>query len=97
MSVKIASTVILATVLAATAANPQAIDLSRMKCKDLIELPKETVASLTIWLDGYLTDDEEPRVVDLAQMKVKADKLGLYCAQNPSVGLLSAAEDVLEK
>ena len=94
---KIASAVIVAAVLAAPGANAQAIDLSRMKCKDFIELPKETITSLTIWLDGYLTDDEEPRVVDLAQMKIKAEKLALFCAQNPNVSLLSAAEDVIEK
>jgi HdeA/HdeB family len=98
--VKIASTVAVAAVLAATAAtaaNAQTIDLSRMKCKNFIELPKETITSLTIWLDGYLTDDEEPRVVDLTQMKLKAEKLSLFCAQNPNVALLSAAEDVIEK
>ena len=96
---KIASTVVVAIGLAAAAgsANAQAIDISRMKCKDLIELPKETVTRLTIWLDGYLTDDEEPRVVDFGQMKMKAEKLNLFCAQNPNVGLLSAAEDVIEK
>src|SRR5262245_56776350 len=95
--VKIASTVVIAAVLAATGATAQAMYLARMKCKDFIELPKETVTSLTIWLDGYLTDDEEPRVVDLAQIKIKAEKLSLFCAQNPTVSLLSAAEDVIEK
>jgi acid stress chaperone HdeB len=98
MSVNAASSALAAALLlVATAAHAQSVDLSKMKCKDLIELPKETIASLTIWLDGYLTDDEEPRVVDLALIRVKAEKLGLYCAQNPKVGIISAAEEVMDK
>jgi len=95
--VKIAGPLVVAAFVAATAAQGQSLDLSRMKCKDLIDLPKETVASLTVWLDGYLTDEEEPRVVDLDKIKLKAERLSLYCAQNPRVSILSAAEDVLEK
>jgi len=95
--VKIAATLVVAAFVVATAAHGESLDLSRMKCKDLIELPKETVATLTVWLDGYLTDEEEPRVVDLEKMKLKAERLSLYCAQNPRVSILSAAEDVLEK
>ncbi|MFL6797411.1 MAG: HdeA/HdeB family chaperone [Xanthobacteraceae bacterium] len=94
---KVASIAAVPALLAAVAAHAQAVDISRMKCKDFVELPKETITSVTTWLDGYLTDDEEPRVVDLAQMKTKADKLNLFCAQNPKAGLLSAAEDVMEK
>jgi acid stress chaperone HdeB len=91
------SAALVAASLAAAAANAQTVDLSRMTCKDLIELPKETIGHLTIWLDGYFTQDEEPRVVDLAQIKGKAEKLALYCAQNPKLRVIFAAEDVMEK
>jgi acid stress chaperone HdeB len=95
--VKIASTVVVAALLAAPVANAQTVDISSMNCKDLMDLPRETVASLTIWLDGYLTDDEQPRPIDFDKIKVKADKLILYCAQNPKVSVFTAAEDVMDK
>ena len=60
MLVKIASTaVVAAALLAAAAANAQVVDLSKVKCRDFIAFPKETKSYLTMWLDGYLTDDED--------------------------------------
>jgi acid stress chaperone HdeB len=73
------------------------IDLSKIRCKEFIEFPKETMSYLTMWIDGYLTDEEDPRVVDLEKMKAKTEKLGLYCAQNPRMNVLTAAEDVMAK
>ena len=70
MPVKIASTaVVTAALLAAVAANAQVIDLSRTKCRDFIQFPKETMSFLTMWLDGYLTDDEDPRIVDFTKIE----------------------------
>ena len=97
MSAKIAIIVFAGALLTATAGHAQSVDLSTMTCKELIELPKETISSLTLWLDGYLTEDDDPRTVDLTQIKAKAEKLSSYCAQNPRVRIMSAAEDVIEK
>ena len=98
MRVKIArSAVVALALLAAVAANAQVVDLSRTKCRDFIQFPKETMSFLTMWLDGYLTDDEDPRVVDFTKMKATAEKLGLYCAKNPRMSVLSAAENVMGK
>jgi acid stress chaperone HdeB len=98
MPVKLASAVLLAASLfGAEAALAQGVDLSTMKCKDFIELPRDTVNAVTLWLDGYFTDEEDPAVVDLDKMKVKAEKLGAYCVQNPNSGLMSAAESVMAK
>ena len=98
MSVRIATMVLVAAILfAAEAANAQAVDLSKIKCKDFIELPKETATAITIWLDGYFTDEEDPAVVDFDKLKAMAEKLGSFCAQNPRMGLLGAAESVMVK
>jgi acid stress chaperone HdeB len=50
-----------------------------------------------MWLDGYFTGEDDPAVVDFDQMKQKSEKLGEYCAKNPTHGLLTAAEEVMEK
>src|SRR5215471_11093873 len=89
--------VLVAAALLATAANAQVVDLSTIKCKDFIELPKETVNAVTMWLDGYYTDEEDPAVVDFDKMKGKADKLVAFCQANPKMGLMGAAESVMAR
>ncbi len=95
MLVRIA--VFVAAIFLATAAHAQVVDLSTIKCKEFIDLPKETVYAITTWLDGYYTDEEDPAVVDLEKLKGKSEKLGAYCAANPKVGLMTAAESVMAR
>jgi hypothetical protein len=89
--------VVAALLCLAASAWAQQIALSKLQCKEFIGLPKETIAHLTLWLDGYFTDEEDPAVVDLDKMKGKAEKLVSYCAQNPRLRVMTAAEDVLVK
>jgi acid stress chaperone HdeB len=86
-----------AGLLAAEPTNAQLVDLSTLKCKNFIELPKETVNAVTMWLDGYLTDEEDPAVVDFDKMKAKAERLSEYCGQNPEMTLMTAAENIMGK
>ncbi len=83
--------------LASFGAKAQPIELSTMKCKEFIELPKETIVTLTIWLDGYYTDEEDAAVVEFEKLRTKADRLVSFCAQNPKTGLMMAAENVMAK
>ena len=46
---------------------------------------------------AYLTDEEDPRVIDFDKMKVKAERLAAYCGQNPEMSLMTAAENVMGK
>ena len=78
-------------------AEAQQVELSKLRCRAFIDLPKETIANITMWLDGYYTDEEDPAVVDFDKMKIKAEKLVAYCAQNPKMRVMSAAEDVIVK
>jgi len=97
MIAKLASAALVAMTLATNAAHAQSVDLSKIKCKEFIELPKETAAAITMWLDGYFTDEEDPAVVDFDKLKAMAEKLGSFCVQNPRMGLIGAAESVMVK
>ena len=88
---------VVAALFAAGAANAQAVDLSKIKCREFIELPKETANAITIWLDGYFTDEEDPAIVNFDKLKAEAEKLAAFCSQNPNMGLMSAAESVMVK
>ena len=83
--------------LAAQPGNAQLVDLSTLTCKQFIELPKETLNAVTLWLDAYLTDEEESAIIDFDKMKGKADRLAAYCGQNPETSLMTAAESVMDK
>jgi len=83
--------------LSAGAAQAQQVELSTLRCRAFIDLPKETIANITMWLDGYYTDEEDPAVVDFDKLKGKAEKLGAYCAANPKMSLMTAAENVIAK
>jgi acid stress chaperone HdeB len=98
MLLKAAHAVLIAvTFLVAGPANGQTINLATMKCKDFIELSKDTIATLTVWLDGYYTDEEDAAVLEPDKLKSKAEKLSAFCAQNPKLGLMMAAEGVMAK
>jgi hypothetical protein len=96
--VKFAGAILVAASLfVAGAAEAQKVELSKLRCRVFIDLPKDTIANITLWLDGYFTDEEDPAVVDFDQMKIKAEKLVAYCAQNPKMRVMTAAEDVIVK
>jgi acid stress chaperone HdeB len=98
MSVKVIGASLVAAVLfTASAADAQSVDLSKIKCKDFIELPKDTAYAITVWLDGYFTDEEDPAVVNFDRLKAMAERVGSFCAQNPKMGLMGAAESVMVK
>jgi acid stress chaperone HdeB len=71
------------------------LDLSTIKCKEFVESSKETIGLILMWLDGYYTEDEDKVVIDFDKMKQKGEKLGAYCAMNPTHGLMTAAEDIM--
>ena len=90
---------VLAAVLLAAAApaNAQTVDLAAIKCKEFLELRQDRIGFILMWLDGYYTADEDPVVVDFDNAKTKAAKLGAYCAQHPTLNVITAAESVLGK
>jgi acid stress chaperone HdeB len=96
--VKLAGAILVAaSFCVAGAAQAQQVELSTLRCRAFIDLPKETIANIAMWLDGYYTDEEDPAVIDFDKMKIKAEKLVAYCAQNPRVRVMTAAEDVIVK
>jgi acid stress chaperone HdeB len=94
---RVAFAALIAMTLLPTPAAPQVVDLSTIRCKEFLDSGKETIAYIMMWLDGYFTGEDDPAVVDFDQMKQKGAKLGEYCAKNPTHGLLTAAEEVMEK
>ena len=92
---RVAFAALVAVMLLPAPAAPQVVALSTIKCKEFLDSSKETIGYIMMWLDGYFTGEDDPAVVDFDKMKQKGEKLGEYCAKNPTHGLLTAAEEVM--
>ncbi|HEX5844796.1 MAG: HdeA/HdeB family chaperone [Rhodoplanes sp.] len=88
--------VLVAALTGAPPAFAQVIDLSTITCKDFFEGNKDRIDFVVAWLLGYYTGEDDPPVLDFAKLKDKAAKLGAYCATNPTHGLVTAADKVME-
>jgi acid stress chaperone HdeB len=94
--VKILSAIVTAAVLAAaTPAQAQKVDLSTITCKQFLEMSRESISLILMWMAGYYSDQDAPPIVDFDKMKENATKLGGYCSKNPEVGLITAAEETI--
>ena len=80
----------------ATPASAQKLDLSTVTCKQFLESSKENIGFILMWLHGYWTDEDDPPIIDFDRLTSDADKLGAYCAKNPTSGLITAATEVLQ-
>jgi hypothetical protein len=84
-----------AALMAASSALAQTVDVSTITCKDFSAHKKDEMLAIMMWLSGYYTKDDDPTVVDFVKVKAKTDKVADYCAKNPAVGLVPAAEPIL--
>src|ERR1041385_3617234 len=84
-------------VLVAASARAETIDLSEFTCKQFAESPKETIGLIQMWLEGYYTEEDDPAIIDFDKAGVTSEKLRSYCVQNPHVGILTAADKLMEK
>ena len=90
-------TMILAAVAFATAlpAQAQKLDLSTITCKQFLGMKQESITLILMWMQGYYMDQDAAAVIDFEKMKDDAQKLGDYCRENPSIGLITAAEETI--
>jgi len=72
------------------------VDLEKMTCKELVALPTERVSAVTTWLDGYYTEEDDPKLIEFDAISASAEKLIGFCRQNPNASLLSASEKVFK-
>jgi acid stress chaperone HdeB len=94
---KIVGTAVLAAMLVAAPARAQAVDLSRLTCRDFLAGGSESTGFVLAWLDGFYTNEDAPADFDWEKLKEKGAKLGEYCAKHPTIGLMSAAAQFMGK
>jgi acid stress chaperone HdeB len=85
-----------AVLVAAVPAKAQVVDMSTITCADFSARPPDQMANIMFWLEGYYTEEDEATTVDFAEFKSTLEKLLIYCKDNPSIGLLTAADEVMD-
>ena len=74
----------------------ETLPLTTMTCKTFVESPKDAIGIILTWLIGFYHDEKEPAAIDFTKMADVGKKLGEYCAKNPTHGLMTAVEKVME-
>jgi acid stress chaperone HdeB len=73
------------------------LDLSTIKCRDFVSSSKENIGIVLAWLNAYYKEEDDPPTIDFAQMAKDGERLGAFCAQNPEIGLITAADRLFDK
>jgi acid stress chaperone HdeB len=76
-------------------ANAVVLDLSTMTCKQFIEGGPDEIKMVLTWMDGWYKGDEDEAIIDTDVFVENAKKFGTYCAANPTISIVNAAEKVL--
>jgi acid stress chaperone HdeB len=94
---KTPGTILLAAALALTAAPAHAVvlDLSTMTCKQFIEGSQDEIKMVLTWMDGWYKGDSDEAIIDTDVFVANAKKFGTFCAANPSISIVNAAEKIL--
>jgi len=85
-----------AALLAVSPAKAQVVDMSTITCADFAGRPADQMANIMFWLEGYYTEDDEPTTIYFADVTATTEKLLVYCGNNPTVGFLTAADEIID-
>ncbi len=83
--------------LAAAPAQAVVLDLSTVTCKQFIAGDKDEISMVLTWLDGWYKGDEDEAIIDTDVFVANAKKFGSFCAANPNISVVNAAEKILGK
>jgi acid stress chaperone HdeB len=81
--------------LATDPAKAQVVDISTITCQDFSQRPPDQMANLMFWLEGYYTEEDEATTIDFDKFKSTLEQLLIYCSNHPTVGVLTAADEVM--
>ncbi|MBO4334779.1 MAG: hypothetical protein J5846_02965 [Desulfovibrio sp.] len=76
--------------LAASAANE--VDMAKVSCKEFLGGGDESISTMLVWIDGYMSAKSDNTVMSNAWMEKLGGHLGQYCSKNPAKTIMDAIE-----
>lgn len=80
----------------AAPASAEKFDLSTLSCKQFLSSSKDDITITLAWLDAYYRDEDDPPIIDTERLEANTKKLAQYCSENPSVGVITAADKLFD-
>jgi acid stress chaperone HdeB len=84
-----------AFLLSSAPASAVVLDLSTMSCKQFIDGGEDEIRMVLTWMDGWYKGDQDEAIIDTDVFIENAKKFGKYCAEHPTVSIVTAAEKIL--
>jgi len=82
-------TIMALAVLLPASASAETLDISTLKCADIVEMSPEEGAILLAWIDGYLGGRADDTRLDMDRFNSNAESAGEACEADPNAGLLT--------
>jgi acid stress chaperone HdeB len=82
----------------ATEQGSAAMDLATLTCQAAVSTKKdedEGLGFILMWIAGWHASDSEDKIFDTESFVADMQKIGEYCGTNPTVGLLTASDEVM--
>ena len=70
------------------------VDMGKITCKELLSSPKDQIAMMLMWIDGYMSAQSENTVMSDAWMNKLSTYLGDTCSKNPGQTIMKAIENM---
>jgi hypothetical protein len=86
---------LLGAALTAAPAGAEDLDFSKIKCKEFISAPKDQIATILVWLEGYYTKENAPPIMYADKTTKDAKGLSDYCNAHGDDDVIKAAEAVM--
>ena len=83
------------TALSSAPAHAVVLDLSTMTCKQFLDGGDDTIKMVLTWMDGWYKGDSDEAIIDTEVFVANAKKFGEFCAKNPTLSVVTAAEKIL--
>jgi acid stress chaperone HdeB len=81
--------------LSSVPARAEVLDLSTMTCEQFLKGGDDEIKMVLTWMDGWYKGDQDKAIIDTNVFVENAKKFGAYCAANPSISIVNAADEIL--
>jgi acid stress chaperone HdeB len=90
------SAALLSTMTAALADDAK-IEMSKLSCAQYAGYNKDNMGLITMWLEGYYTEEDDDAVIDFGKMAGDMARLLIYCGGHPETDIITASDEVMNQ
>jgi acid stress chaperone HdeB len=70
----------------------EVINMATITCKELLDGKEDDIGTILMWLHGFYAGRAGSTTLDTDALTRDSEKIGQYCAQNPSITVMQAIE-----